>query len=258
MSAARRVPHPPHPPQQALPVLRLALPALRPALLLALAVFGAAAACGGEDGQDAAALAALDAPGIVAQAAAATAAEERFRFRLEHEHGATEIVRGIEMDRATGAVDGAERMQAEVGGSLLGQRFEFGIVILPGEAWLQNPLTRRWEPEDLSLDSLFDPRAGVVAAVEGAIDPRITARERVDGVDTYRVEAGAPAAALGFFSADVTTDAVIPAVAWVGVDDGLVRRLELRGPLTAREDARIVRRLTLSDWGGDVEILPPR
>lgn len=219
-----------------------------------------AGGCGGDDAPvvDEATLAALDAPALIAASAEATAQQQRFRFVLSHEHGATAIVRGIEMDRAEGTVDGADRMAATIEGSILNQRFEFGIVILEDQSWLQNPLTRRWDTEDLSLGSLFDPRSGVIAAVQGATDARLDGTERLDGVETYRIDATVDAATLSFFSPDASADAALPGTVWIGIDDGFVRRLEVRGAIAPSDDPAVVRRLDLGRYGEDVDIQPPR
>ena len=198
------------------------------------------AACGDDD-------AAPDAPTPEAAdlvAAAATRMEQvgSFHFELDHENGSTEIVRGIAMNRAVGDIVGVDRLQLTVEGSVGPLDFELGIIILPEQSWIQNPLTRRWEREDISVDELFDPASGVVALMRSAGAPAIEGRERVAGVETYRVTSEVESGELTIFPG-AEPGRIVPATAWIGVSDPLVYRLEVRGPIGDGEEDDIVRRL---------------
>ena len=213
------------------------------------------AACGDDD-------AAPDAPTPEAAdlvAAAATRMEQvgSFHFELDHENGSTEIVRGIAMNRAVGDIVGVDRLQLTVEGSVGPLDFELGIIILPEQSWIQNPLTRRWEREDISVDELFAPASGVVALMRSAGAPAIEGRERVAGVETYRVTSEVESGELTIFPG-AEPGRIIPATAWIGVSDPLVYRLEVRGPIGDGEEDDIVRRLDLSDFDADFDIAPPR
>jgi hypothetical protein len=236
-------------------VWRIAL-ALGASLLAA----GFAVACN-DDGADdeAPAQATVDPAVLLADAAARMTELQSFHFLLEHENGATEIVFGFEMERAEGDVAGTDSIQAEIRGSRppLPTDLEAAIVILPSGAWFRDPLIRRWNEVDISIDAVFDPASGVPALIESATAPAIDGREEIDGVETYRIEATVDSGDLTIFSKDAEPGRALRARAWIGVDDPLVYRLEVTGPVAPGDDDDIVRRLTLSRFDEPVVIEEP-
>ncbi len=139
-------------------------------------------------------------------------------FVLDHEDGTTEIVRGIAMTHAEGDVVAPDSMQATIEGGLGPVNFEVGVVIIGEDAWIQNPLNRRWETEDITIDEVFDPREGVVALVRSAQAPEVADIEEVDGVDCYRVETTLDSGDLTLLPGDPAPGRSVPTVAWVGVE----------------------------------------
>lgn len=220
-----------------------------------------AAACGGDSDFDAPS---VDAGTLLLAAAERMDSVERFHFELEHENGFTEIVRGLQMERASGDVAGSDRLRAEVRARFGPLNVETGIVILPDQSWLQNPITGAWERESISIESIFNPSEGVTALMRSIAEraaergAAVTGSARIDGVETYRVEAEVDSGDLTLFAANAPAGLTLRAVVWVGVDDPLVYRVELHGAATRDEPADLVRRLTLSDFDGDIVIEPPR
>lgn len=236
------------------------------ARLAALAVLVATSlllvACPGEEEEEATPTPtpteALPDPGELMLAAAdRMAGVERFHFVLEHEDGTSEIVQGIQMVRAEGDIAGEERLQAEIDGRLGTLAFETGIVVLPDQGWLRNPLTQRWQREEITVSALFDPQQGAVALMRTATATGLGERESIRGVDCWIVEASTDSGELVFFR-NAASGFTVSARVWIGVDDPLVHRIELAGPISAGELETIVRRLELSNFGQDVDIVPPR
>ena len=219
-------------------------------------------ACGGDDSPSQSAVPTAtptpDAPTILRNAADRVQRLRTFHFLLEHENGGTEIVRGISMTRAEGDLAMPDRMRATVKGSLARFNLEVGVVIIGDRAWVQNPLNGRWEMERISFDDLLDPAHGVTSVMRSAQNPRIAGREQMGGVDSYRIEATVDSAQLKQFVPDAPAGKQIPATVWVGVNDPLVHRVELRGAIAGGESDRLLRRLTLSRFDQDVTIDPPR
>jgi len=221
-------------------------------LLLALLL----AVCGGDE--EAPPPADIPAPDTILEGAAARMQQvQSFHFVLDHENGATQIVGGIDMTSAEGDLVAPDQMQATIEGSLGPLDFDTGLVILGEDAWLQNPVTQRWDSEDITIDQVFDPREGVVALMHAARSPRVTAIEEVDGADSYRIEATLDSGDLTLLPGDPQPGREVPTTAWIGVDDQLVRKVELRGPVASGESDDLVRRLTLSRFDEDVSIAPP-
>ncbi|MEE8422560.1 MAG: LppX_LprAFG lipoprotein [Dehalococcoidia bacterium] len=220
-------------------------------LLFALGLF---AACGDGDGL---AVEGVDAVALLAAAADRTEQVQSFHFVLEHERGSTEIVRGVKMKRAEGDVAGGEQLRVDIEGSVGPLNINLGIVILEHESWITNPLTGRWEREDISITELFDPATGVTALIRAVTEPRVTGSDRIDGVQTYRVEATVDSGAVRLFG-DPQAGKALRAKVWIGVDDPLIHRIELEGPLRRGERDDLLRRITLSRFDSDPEIVAPR
>ena len=129
-----------------------------------------------------------DPTALLREAADRMATVERFHFLLEHVDGTSEIVRGIEMVRAEGDIGGTELLQAEIEGRFGTLTFETAIVVLPDQGWLQNPLTRRWEREDITVSALFDPQQGAVALMRTATATGLGGREHIGDIECWIVE----------------------------------------------------------------------
>jgi lipoprotein LprG len=221
-------------------------------LLFALLV----TACGSDEAE-APATATPEPAALLQQAAARMEQVRSLHFLLEHENGSTKIVRGIAMTEAEGDLVAPDKMQATVKGSLGPVDFEVGIVILGADAWIQNPITHRWDDEDITIDQVFDPQEGVVGLVRSAQSPTIEDTEKVGGVDCYRVEATLDSGDLTQLPGDPQPGRSVPTTAWVGVKDPLVHKIEIRGPVASGESDDLVRTLTLTRFDEDVSIAPP-
>lgn len=225
----------------------LVVPVLCSALLVA---------CGG-DGESGD-FSEVDATDLLARSADRMEQVGSFGFEVDHENGATQIVAGINMVHAEGSVQGTDRMQLEVEARFAATNIKTGIVILPGEGYLQNPLTGRWQEQpDLDISSLFDPATGVTGLMRAATDVEVVDREAVDGVDSYVLETSVDSGNLQAFVGNATPGNATTARVWIGVDDLLVRRIEVVGPLAPNDAEDIVRRLSLSDFDEVVEITAP-
>lgn len=226
-------------------------------LLAVLVLVGALlAGCGGDD--EGGEFSAVDATDLLARSADRMEQVDSFAFQVDHENGATQIVAGMNMVHAEGAVQGTDRMQLEVEARFASTNIKTGIVILPGQGYLQNPLTGRWQEQpDLDISSLFDPATGVTGLMRAATDVEVVAREPVDGVDSYIVETSVDSGNLQVFVGNATPGTAVTARVWIGADDLLVRRIEVVGPLAPNDAEDILRRLTLSDFDEVVEITAP-
>ena len=232
--------------------LRFVLP-----LVAAVALGPGLVGCGGDEAE-VAPVVTPDAPALLRSAAERVERLRSFHFLLEHEHGGTEIVRGIQMTRAEGDLVLPDKMKADIQGNLGRLNLKVGIVILGAEAWIQNPLSGRWERERISLADIFNPATGVPAVMRKARDPRITGREDMAGVAVYRIEANVDSADLREFVSGAPPGRSVPAVVWIGVTDPLVHRVDLLGPVAQGEAKDLERRLTLTRFDADGAIQPPR
>lgn len=235
---------------------------VRPRALLAAVVICASAAllaCGGGSDDDNATTTPLPSVESILEASATKMQAVRtLHFVFEHEHGSTVIVRKIAMTSATGDVVAPDRMQANIEGSLGPVNFKAGMILIGPDAWLQNPLTQRWESDSITIDQVFDPQQGVVALMRGAPGAELKGVEKVDGVNCYRVEVTLDSSKLELLPGEPEPGHSVLTVAWIGVEDSLARRIELRGPVAASESQDIVRRISFSKFDQDVTIVAPR
>ena len=229
-------------------------------LLTAVAILAVSAAgCGGgDDGTPSPTPTPIDPAALLERAAIRMEGVAAFRFELDHANGTSEIVLGIQMEHAEGAVAGPDRLEVEVKGKFLSLNVEVGVVILPDESFLRSPITGNWERENVNIDAFFDPADGVTAlmrTIEGAV---VAGTERIDGIEVVRLRASIDTGELTLFGEDTLAGETVDAEVWIGLDDPLVYRLELEGPVLFSDNEDIRRRLDLSDFDGDIVIEAPR
>jgi hypothetical protein len=213
-------------------------------------------ACGGDGGPD------IDTTDVDVDALLASAADRMdevgsFRFELEHENGTASIVRGLQMVSAEGDVQSADTMRLKVEAKAGPLSAELEMIVLPGEGWITNPITGRWEREDIDVSEFFDPAEGVTGLMRSITNPTIAGADTINGVDAYRVEAEVESDILTLFGVP-REGATVHLKAWIGVDDPLVYRIEAVGGIVEGEPDNLVRRLDLSDFGAQFDIQAPR
>jgi len=212
------------------------------------------AACGGGDSED---VSDVDAEALLQAAASRMDRVTSFHFKVDHENGVTPIVAGLGMTTAEGDVQGTDRMRIEVNARLAGTNVRVNLVILPDESYLSNPITGRWEQQDLDISQFFDPSNGVTALMRAVPDAKAVGRESIGGVDVYVLEASVDSGDLDLFVSQSQAGTPVTARVWIGVDDPLVYRVQVEGPLSPEEDDAIVRRLELSAFDEPIEITAP-
>lgn len=181
-----------------------------------------------------------------------------FHFDLEHENGTTQIVRNLQMVTATGDVVPPDRLRLDAKAKAGPLNIAVSIVTISGHSYITNPLTGRWEEEQIVVSQFFDPAVGVTALMRAATEPRVTATEKIDGRNTHRIEAFVDSGSLTLFAANATPGRKMKARAWVGVDDPVLVRVEIEGAVSDSEPANLVRRLTLSKFDEAIQINAPQ
>ena len=202
-----------------------------------LAVVGVVAAllvvsCGGGDDID---TTDVDVDALLLASADRMEEETAFHFELELENGRIQIVRGINIEHAEGDIAGPDRLYFKVEARVGPLLAELEMISLPDEGWITNPLTGRWEREQIDLDQFFDPADGITATMRAISDAEVTGTQTIDGIETYRVEATVDSELLTLFGSP-QSGVALRLKAWIGVDDPLVHRIEVVGanPLPPR------------------------
>jgi len=225
------------------------------ALLAAVLVGGAfASACRGDGGGDSKA----DGADVLRRGAERMDRVKSFHFELEHEKGTTQIVRNLQMVTASGDVVPPDRLRLDAKAKSGPLNIAVGIIAIPGHSYITNPLTGRWEEEQISVAAFFDPATGVTALMRAATEPRVTGTEKVDGRNAYRVEAFVDSGSMTLFASNPVAGRKLKARAWVGVDDPVLVRVEIEGAVSEGEPAALLRRLTLSKFDEPIQINAPQ
>jgi hypothetical protein len=227
-------------------------------ILLAASAALLVSACGGGDSD--ADTSEVDIAALLLASADRMEQEPAFHFELEIENGRIQIVRGINIERAEGDIAAADRVYFKVEARVGPLLAELEIIVLPDESWITNPITGRWEREDIDIEQFFNPADGITATMRAIAETtraEITATETIDGTLTHRVESVVDSELLTLFGQPREGDELTLSV-WIGIDDPLVYRIEVVGGILSREEDDLIRRLNLSQFGADFDIKAPR
>lgn len=226
----------------------------RALVLWLLLAAGLVAACGGDGGAD---VGDVDADAVLEASADRMEGLQSFHFVVEHENGTTPIVRGLGMTAAEGDVVGAGRMRLDVTARLGTTNVRVGIVVLPEASYISNPITGRWEEEEIDVREIFDPATGVTGLMRQVTEVEAVDREEVDGIDAYVLESSVDAGNLTPFVSTAQPGTPVDVRVWVGVEDPVVHRIEVAGRVAPDDADDIVRRITLSRFDEPIEIAAP-
>jgi hypothetical protein len=200
---------------------------------------------------------------------------ESFRFELTTVQGTSVIMNNLELAGIEGAVKRPDRFMAIITAKVAFVEVDVRIVGIGSRLWVTDPLadsesyievTDEVSGEEIvsvALRALVNPDEIMLAAVGLVQNPEIDGTETVDGVKTTRITGTVDLRQLPQFQ-QATPEAAdqflaleeMPITIWID-GDGLVRSLELEGPITADESPDVIRRLDLFDYDMELEILEP-
>lgn len=228
------------------------------ALLLPIAL--TAAACGGGSGSSTSS-SGPSAQDILSKSATRFQAVTTFHFRLEHQNnGYIPIVLGLHLITAEGDEVVPDRITADVQAKAGPTSVRVSVIGIGDKTWITNPFTRDWQPapSGAEIQSVVDP-VGLVTSLSKSIkQPEIAGSDEVDGVDCYHIS--------GTIASDNLTQSLsfaeaghtLAVDAWIGKDDSLPRRANLKGVLVGGEKDDVVRVINLTKFDAPVDIQPPK
>jgi len=221
----------------------------------ALVASAALAGCGGGGSKPTA-----DASTIVAGTAAKTAAVKSFRFTLDVK-GVPPSSTGLSLSHADGSVIVPDHLDAKIAGTFARIPIASELVIVGGADYLKDPLTGRWRTLDIKTNpvAFFDPHRGVLRVVRGARDLELAGKDTVGGAESYHLRGKVKARdASHLLAVTTTSERLVDLDLWVGVDDELLRRVRVSGPVAGGEPADASRTIELSDFGASFQIEAPK
>ena len=125
--------------------------------------------------------------------------------------------------------------------------------------YIENPTSGDWQavPAALSPVGAIDLGAGAIGILERVTDATYEGREKVDGVETHHLAGTVQGKDIAQIVAALSAQGSFPGEVWIGVDDDLVRRIQINGTVITGEDAKTVRTVDLSKFNEPVTIEPP-
>ena len=228
-------------------VLRALIGVLAVAVLLAVS-----SGCGGSETEG------PDAAGLLETSIEQTGAVETFHFTLDQQSIPKSTV-GLQLTGAEGDAILPDRAQADVTGNFAGTAIATKIVAIGDDVWLENPLAGTWQAVDVSTTpvALLDPAGGVLGVMSEVAEPTDEGTEDMDGVTVHRISGTVAAADVAPLFAVTASDRDVPVMLWIGDDDLLLRRIEVRGPIADGEPDDALRIVEISRFDEPVTIEQP-
>ncbi len=203
------------------------------------------------------------------RAADAMATLNAFHFELSTVEGKTQFMENLELSGLEGDVQRPDRFQASVTAKAAIIELTVKVVGIGDEVWVTDPMSseERWIALDVGdatgsdrpLTDLLNPDRILLEAVNLIEAPTVAGEEEIDGTNTTQIDGMVDLSRLqqaGTPAATVAAGQLIPVSIWID-DEGLVRRLEIEGALTAAETPDVVRRLDLSGFDQEITIEAP-
>ena len=195
---------------------------------------------------------------LVRASAERTNAVKSFHFTLDEQNVPKSTV-GLQLTGAEGDVVVPDRARADVTGNFGGIAIATQIVAIGERVWLKIPLSGAWQQVDVGTTpvALLDPAKGVLGVMEKVAELADEGTEDVDGVTLHTISGTVPAADVAPLVAVTPSDRQVPVTLWIGEDDKLLRRIEVKGPVAEGEPDDALRIVEVSRFDEPVTIEPP-
>lgn len=187
-----------------------------------------------------------------------TNAVKSFHFTLDVQN-VPKTAAGLQLTGAEGDVALPDRARADVTGNFAGAAIATQIIAIGEKVWLKSPLSGTWQPIDVSTTplALLDPAQGVLGVMSKVSEPTDAGTEEVNGVTLHKISGTATAADVAPLVAVSPSDRNVPVTLWIGEDDHLLRRIEVKGPIAEGEPEDAVRLVEVSRFDEPVTIEQP-
>jgi lipoprotein LprG len=213
-----------------------------PALLAVAVLVGApVTGCGGDDDGDA------SAEQVVQESAEATGAVESFHLTFD----SRDVPRsgsGLQLLGAEGDVSVPDRIKADVSGTFAGVPLTTQLVAIGDDVWIENPLGEGWQSIDVDTTPAFllDPVEGVTGVMGRVEDLSDEGTEEVGGVETRKLSGTVASADVAPLLAVSPGGESVDATLWVGEEDRILRRIEVKGAVAENEPDDALRVIEIS------------
>jgi LppX_LprAFG lipoprotein len=228
-------------------------------IILALAIVAtlALAACGGGSQSTSA----VDAQKVAADAVPAMQALKSFHFVYEVvKPQNAKPAQGLEIAKIEGDVTADGKMKAAIDLLQNGVPVQVNFVALGDVHYIQDPTSQIWQgvPAAKSPVGKINLNTGAIQILQKLDKLEYVDTQDVGGVKTYHLKGSVAPAEVASIVGSVTATKPFAGEIWIGVDDHLVRRIQIEGGATTSEDPKTVRTIDLSAFDQPVTIEAPK
>ena len=190
-------------------------------------------------------------------------------FVVRHETGAI-FIPGVsaKMTEAGGSWDSVQGAELAVDAYLVpnaqteaesGAYLQMLSVITPDAYYATDPLSGAWMKQPPAMSPIPADRLNLLVAdlVAGVSDPGLGGQESLDGQSAYRISGEAPATLLDWLPLFPEKGQVVQVEVWTDMEQRMLRKLRLMGPVGAFDQPDTVREILLTNIDGTVTIQPP-
>jgi len=224
-----------------------------PLLLVALAwaLCSALAACSP-------AVSPADTQAIVHRAILRTSALQSAHFQLDLGKQAMRLGPSLEVTKAEGDLARPDQLRVRATARFGSILVETELVQVAGAAYILSPFSQKWEPLEGGLVPvpLLDPDRGITRLLRALETPRTEQADDIEQQRAWKLTGRIPASEITALVGGTPIGGAADAEALL-TDDGLVRRLILRGPVVDGESAEITRTFSFSHFDEPVTIEVP-
>jgi lipoprotein LprG len=188
----------------------------------------------------------------------ATRALNSFHFAFDSK-GIPPSTSGLQLLGAEGDALVPDRVRADVSGTFAGLALSTALVAIGRDVWIKDPLAGSWRSADVGTTPAFllDPATGVLGVMRRVGELHDDGSEDVGGVETRKLTGTAAVADVAPLFAVTPGEGRVDVTLWIGKDDEILRRVEVRGPVGAGEPADATRVVEISRLNEPVTIEPP-
>ena len=224
--------------------------------LAALATVALAACSGGSQSTST-----VDAQNVVAEAVPAMQALTSFHFVYEvTKPQSAAPAQGLEIAKIEGDFTADGRMKATIDLLQNGVPLQVNFVAVGDVHYIQDPTSQTWQavPAALSPVGKINLSTGAIQILQKIDNLEYVDTQDIDGTKTYHLKGTVAPAEVASIVGSVSATEPFAGEIWIGVDDYLVRRIQIVGAATTSEDPKTVRTIDLSAFNQPVTIEAPK
>jgi len=203
----------------------------------------------------------VDAQKVVADAVTAMQALTSFHFVYEVAKPQNAApAEGLEIAKIEGDVTADGKMKAAIDLLQNGVPLQVNFVALGDVHYIQDPTSQIWQgvPAAMSPVGKIDLNTGAIQILQKIDNLEYVDTQDLDGTKTDHLKGTVAPAEVASVVGSVSATEPFAGDIWIGVDDHLVRRIQIVGAATSSEDPKTVRTIDLSAFNQPVTIEAPK